>query len=198
MRVWPQLAEWISADRAGLRARQQLFEAAETWESTDRDPAVLYRRIRLTIARDWAAGPRRKARLSKLEDVYLVKNIDQKQREQKVERGSASRPHQFLAGLAAFAVIAAVGFLFVFAKWSTAVQQHSLMIPHINVVAVSPDSRTPVDDSTDQAMQYYDISNPEAPIFRDSITGHTGAVKMVAFTADNPNPPPDGNAQTGR
>ncbi|MEU9413709.1 helix-turn-helix domain-containing protein [Streptomyces sp. NPDC048281] len=52
--AWPRLRDWITADRDGLHTRQQLAEAADQWDQTGRDPDLLYRGSRLTIAQDWA------------------------------------------------------------------------------------------------------------------------------------------------
>ncbi|MEV5175380.1 helix-turn-helix domain-containing protein [Streptomyces flaveolus] len=54
---WPRLREWISADRAGLLARQQLAVAAAAWEREGRDPSALYRGTRLDTVRSWAQEP---------------------------------------------------------------------------------------------------------------------------------------------
>ncbi len=51
--AWPRLRQWIDADRAGLRGRQRLVEAADAWEKADRDPALLYRGAQLELALDW-------------------------------------------------------------------------------------------------------------------------------------------------
>ncbi|AZP22802.1 helix-turn-helix domain-containing protein [Streptomyces aquilus] len=52
--AWPRLSQWINDDRDGLRIRQQLTDAAETWDTADRDPDLLYRGARLAIAADHA------------------------------------------------------------------------------------------------------------------------------------------------
>nr|WP_165974828.1 hypothetical protein [Nonomuraea deserti] len=56
LRAWPRLREWILADRAGLRTRRQLREAAEAWRREGRDPSLLFRGTRLQSAHDWAAS----------------------------------------------------------------------------------------------------------------------------------------------
>lgn len=61
--AWPRLGQWISDDRDGLRIRQQLTDAADSWEHAGRDPDLLYRGARLAVASDCAerhpgtAGP---------------------------------------------------------------------------------------------------------------------------------------------
>src|SRR5262249_56867490 len=42
IRNWPQLRKWIDADRAGLRTRTRLTEAAREWQNAGRDSTYLY------------------------------------------------------------------------------------------------------------------------------------------------------------
>ena len=56
IRNWPQLRKWIDADRAGLRTRTRLTEAAREWKNAGRDPAYLYSGARLAVAEEWAAS----------------------------------------------------------------------------------------------------------------------------------------------
>ena len=56
IRNWPQLRKWIDADRAGLRTRTRLTEAARDWKNAGRDPTYLYSGARLAVAEEWAAS----------------------------------------------------------------------------------------------------------------------------------------------
>jgi hypothetical protein len=56
IRNWPQLRKWIDADRAGLRTRTRLTEAAREWKNAGRDPTYLYSGGRLLIAEEWAGS----------------------------------------------------------------------------------------------------------------------------------------------
>jgi hypothetical protein len=55
IRSWPQFRKWIDADRAGLRTRTRLTEAARDWKNAGRDPAYLYTGARLAVAKEWEA-----------------------------------------------------------------------------------------------------------------------------------------------
>jgi hypothetical protein len=70
IRAWPRLAEWLAADRDGLRVHRQLTEAARTWDCLDRDPGALYRGLRLANAQDWDA--RRRTELTPTEREFLA------------------------------------------------------------------------------------------------------------------------------
>jgi hypothetical protein len=54
IRSWPQLRNWIDADRAGLRTRNRLSESTREWENSGRDSSYLYSGARLAVAREWA------------------------------------------------------------------------------------------------------------------------------------------------
>ncbi|GAA0421403.1 helix-turn-helix domain-containing protein [Streptomyces luteireticuli] len=90
LRAWPRLREWIDEDRAGLRTRQALLEAAEAWAREDRDPGLLYRGTRLAVAREWAADPVRRAALGRLAREFLdgaaAQEAAERQREQRRTR----------------------------------------------------------------------------------------------------------------
>jgi WD40 repeat protein/class 3 adenylate cyclase len=54
IRHWPTLRAWLDEDREGRLVHRRLTDAAREWESTERDPALLYRGTRLAGASDWA------------------------------------------------------------------------------------------------------------------------------------------------
>lgn len=51
---WPRLRAWLSDDRDGRRIHHGVIEAAQLWTFLGRDPGVLYRGMRLELARSWA------------------------------------------------------------------------------------------------------------------------------------------------
>ncbi len=59
--AWPTLRGWLSDNRAGVLAAQQLADAAERWAADHEDPGQLYQGSRLEIAQslleDTHAGP---------------------------------------------------------------------------------------------------------------------------------------------
>jgi WD40 repeat protein/DNA-binding SARP family transcriptional activator len=55
IREWPTLRAWLDDDRASLRLHRQLTQAAQEWDRMGGDAGALYRGVRLTQARDWAA-----------------------------------------------------------------------------------------------------------------------------------------------
>jgi len=54
IREWPTLRSWIFENRESLRLHRHLTEAAQEWESLDRDPGGLYRGARLAQVLEWS------------------------------------------------------------------------------------------------------------------------------------------------
>jgi WD domain, G-beta repeat len=100
IRSWPQLRKWIDADRAGLRTRTRLTEAARDWTNAGRNPAYLYTGARLAVAKEWEAS--HSGELSADEAEFLRCSHDvQQQREaseleaaQRLARAEAERAQQ--------------------------------------------------------------------------------------------------------
>lgn len=59
--AWPTLRGWLSDNRAGVLAAQQLADAAERWAADGEDPGQLYQGLRLDVAQslldDTGTGP---------------------------------------------------------------------------------------------------------------------------------------------
>jgi WD40 repeat protein/ABC-type dipeptide/oligopeptide/nickel transport system ATPase component len=72
IREWPQLREWLSENREGLRTHRQLTEDAHEWEALGKSPDVLYRGAKLTVAAEWAS--KQPDRLNDLEREFLARS----------------------------------------------------------------------------------------------------------------------------
>jgi WD40 repeat protein/transcriptional regulator with XRE-family HTH domain len=112
LRAWPRLRQWIDTDRAGNLTRQELEEAAATWERDDRDPAGLYRGTRLAVARSWATTTHQ-ADLSPAATAFLSASIHQQRRTTNLRR-------TVLVLLCALTLLASGTAVFAFQKSATA------------------------------------------------------------------------------
>ncbi len=193
--AWPRLAEWINADRAGLRIHQMLSEAAEAWEAEDRDPARLYRDRPLAIAQDWAAGPGRKDQLSALEAAYLQASIEQTQHEQQAERRRTRRLRTLVGVLAMALVVALLAGIIAFQlslemdrqrRLATATE---LAVSFYSVVTTHPDMAMLM------AVEAHHLAKNEpktrsallsaqSHYFAGLLAGHTGPINTVKFSPD--------------
>jgi len=71
---WPRLREWLTEDRDGLRTQRQLTEAAEIWDSLNRDDGALYRGARLEMTREWVKS--NTPSLSRCERAYFDRSVE--------------------------------------------------------------------------------------------------------------------------
>ena len=96
IRSWPRLRQWLDEDRAALRIRWRLTEAAREWQRLERDDGALYRGARLAAAVEWQEH--HEATLNDLEREFLVASVALQER----ERGARERQRRVLTlGLAA-------------------------------------------------------------------------------------------------
>lgn len=82
IRHWPRLRGWLDEDRAGLRLREGLREAALEWEAYQRDDTYLvHRGGRLEDAEESSKQPR--FVLNELEQAYLRACVDLRDRDRR-------------------------------------------------------------------------------------------------------------------
>ncbi|MFC5721018.1 XRE family transcriptional regulator [Streptomyces gamaensis] len=106
LEAWPRLRAWIDEDRAGLRTRQLVLEAAETWERDGRDKELLYRGTRLAAAREWADAPVHRAGLGPAVQAFLDAGAEHEAADQRGKRRRARRLRVLLSCLTALSCIA--------------------------------------------------------------------------------------------
>ncbi|CAL9650130.1 nSTAND1 domain-containing NTPase [Streptomyces sp. NPDC059409] len=51
--AWPRLHQWVTSERDRLHEHRRLTEAADTWETLERDSGALYRGVLLAVAREY-------------------------------------------------------------------------------------------------------------------------------------------------
>lgn len=110
-REWPRLAGWIREDADARGVRHRLAEAAREWDADGRDPADLWRGVRL----DSAVEIGDEASLTALEHDFLdagTRAVEAETRKAEERAESAVRQNRrlrtLLAGLAALLVLALV------------------------------------------------------------------------------------------
>ena len=107
IREWPQLRRWLDEDRAGIRAHQQLGDAARLWDAGGREPSDLYRGARLAAALELVES--RRAQLNATERAFLDAAAEEADRERRAERRTNRRLRALLAGAAVLLVVALLG-----------------------------------------------------------------------------------------
>lgn len=106
--AWPRLAQWIDADRAGLRLHHQISDAANAWLDAGRDEALLWRGSRLDLASEWVTEPGREQQMNRAERDFLAESSAQRDAQQRAARRRTRRTHQLLAAVTILAVAAVV------------------------------------------------------------------------------------------
>ena len=107
IREWPQLRRWLDEDRAGIRAHQQLGDAARLWDAGGREPSDLYRGARLVAALELVES--RRDQLNATERAFLDAAAEEADRERRAERRTNRRLRALLAGGAVLLVVALLG-----------------------------------------------------------------------------------------
>ena len=79
IRGWPRLRGWLDEDRNALRTHRRITEAAQAWQSLQRDDGALYRGAQLDQANEWRK--QHEASLNLLERDFLNTSSTQQRRE---------------------------------------------------------------------------------------------------------------------
>lgn len=86
---WERLHSWIDEHRDGLRLHRALTEAAQRWESLNRDAGALYRGALLARAREWVQiGD---THLNALEQHFLDVSIEAQERDEREKEEARQR-----------------------------------------------------------------------------------------------------------
>lgn len=106
LRAWPLLRQWIDADRAGLRTRQNLIDAAESWDRAGEDPSDLYNGTRLATADEWATTAGSRANLPTLARRFLDESIQRQRDTEQATRRRVRNLRRLVAGLVVLVLLA--------------------------------------------------------------------------------------------
>ena len=106
--AWPRLADWLDADRAGLRIHHQLTDGANAWLAAGKDPSLLQRGTRLALTSEWASEAGRSDDLNVYERDFLDASQVLQAAEARDARRRTRRTQQLLGLVAALAVVASV------------------------------------------------------------------------------------------
>lgn len=126
--AWPRLREWIDADRADGHVYRQFSTAAESWQRSDREAALLYGGGRLEAVTDWAAEPGHCEQLDALERQYLRASLEHRTAQEKTARRRTRRLQALVAALTALSVVVGLVSLYAFQQQAAATNQRNLAI----------------------------------------------------------------------
>ncbi|GAU67845.1 putative WD-40 repeat protein [Streptomyces sp. NBRC 110611] len=180
LHAWPRLRDWIDEDRNGNLLRQRLEEDGRAWETSDRDPSLLYRGSRLEQARAWAdsAGD---TLLTRSAVEFLAASARLRKRSVRLRRGAVAA----LVVMALLAVGSAVVawqqrddtvFQQVLSQADRAQYTDPSLSAQLDLVA---HRLRPGDEGAKNRL----ISIVNAPL-ATPLRGHTGAVYLTSFSPD--------------
>ncbi|WP_370944814.1 hypothetical protein AB5J62_37690 [Amycolatopsis sp. cg5] len=192
IRCWPRLREWLDEDREGLRVHRQLTEATDTWEALGRDHSVLYRGTRLSAARDWSG--KEQTLLTSRERDFLDASLEAQAAETETGRRRTKRLRGLVALLAVLLLVAGITTVLAVRSDQTATGERNLALGR-KVVAQLETLRTtnpalavqlslaayrlaPAQETRDALLSTFG-----AP-YATRLTGHTGVVWALAYSAD--------------
>jgi WD40 repeat protein/energy-coupling factor transporter ATP-binding protein EcfA2 len=105
IRHWPRLRGWIDADHASLIIHRRLTAAAREWDTLQREPAALYRGVRLETASEWANDHPND--LGGIEREFLTASRSLRQYELQVAKRRTRRLRLLATGLATMTAVIA-------------------------------------------------------------------------------------------
>ncbi|MEU1012911.1 helix-turn-helix domain-containing protein [Streptomyces sp. NPDC005890] len=106
--AWPRMQAWIDAERHRLRLHRQLTDAANAWQSLDRDPGALYRGVRLAAAEEAFEATGFRAALTTREAEFLTASIEMRRREQRAAARATRRLRVLIAVLSVLSLVTSV------------------------------------------------------------------------------------------
>ncbi|WP_330343072.1 nSTAND1 domain-containing NTPase [Streptomyces sp. NBC_00557] len=106
--AWPRLQAWINEARDRLRLHRQLTDAANAWQSVDRDPGALYRGVRLAAAEEAFETTGYRAALTTREAEFLTASLEMRRREQRAGARATRRLRILIAVLSVLSLVTSV------------------------------------------------------------------------------------------
>ncbi len=186
---WPRLRQWIDEAREDLRVQRQLTEATRLWEQLGRDPGTVYRGARLAVA---AALPR--SCLSAGEREFLDAGLAARLAEEAAARRRTRLRNRAVALLGVLSLLATVTALYAVHAQRTADLQRDVArsrelaarseavlprLPEAAMMLALKGYRTaPTVEARGSLLSSY------ARYTADQLTGHTAAVRTLAFSPD--------------
>ncbi|MEV4740697.1 helix-turn-helix domain-containing protein [Streptomyces sp. NPDC049555] len=195
LHAWPRLRQWIEEDRAVLRTRQALAEAAAAWEREGRDPSLLHRGSRLAAALEVAGHPSGAAALPTTARRFLEAGVEREQSEKRTEQRRLRNLRTLTAGLATLLVLSLVAGAAALHQSRMAQDQRRVAESRelaaratgmlrdqpeaAMLVALSAYRRSPTAEARSSLLSTY------AAFPGNQLTSHTDDVFAVAFSPDS-------------
>lgn len=192
IRAWPRLSRWLTDDRENVLLHRRVTDATEIWQSSGRDPELLYRATQLDRVTAWAGPAYRKAGLNAGEREFLDAAI---QLRDKQARSRRRRTLRLRLATATTVTLLATACLITLQQRSDARDQHRVAVARQLVAEATALRETDPLRAAQLSLAAWRTA-PEVPASRDSLIstqayplparlrGHTGEVRDVAYSPD--------------
>ncbi len=196
VRAWPRLRQWIDDDRESLRLHRDFTTAAAAWQSTGRDPDLLYRGVRLASMRELAGRIEWAVASNELEREFLQAAVDEENASRETVHRHARRLRTLVKALAALTVACLAVTSVAVVQRRTAVRERQvaesrqIAVQAQDLSASWPDAagllaveayRTSATAEARGALLSTAAYKPARTVLKD----HRGPVRAVAFNADS-------------
>lgn len=201
IREWDRFKDWVAADRAALRFNTEVLQAANDWAQAGRDPAYLLRGNRLARADLWLETA--DSNDLQREFIQASEMADQLRRQ-----ADQRRQRRIVIGSVIFALIAlglAAAAFFGLTEAQRNAERADLQAARASSLALAASSRQALGDDNGDLAVALAITAVEVPLLPDVppqaeraladaaytpgtrriISGHDGAINVLAVNADN-------------
>ncbi|WP_173134775.1 WD40 repeat domain-containing protein [Kibdelosporangium persicum] len=192
IRAWPRLSRWLTDDRESVLLHRRITDATQVWQSSGRDPELLYRATQLDQVIAWAGPTHRAASLNADEREFLDAAIQLRDKQARLRKRRTLRLRVATAAVVALLATASVITL---QQRSDARDQHRVAVARQLVAEATALRETDPLRAAQFSLAAWRIA-PEVPASRDSLIstqayplptrlrGHTGEVRDVAYSQD--------------
>ncbi|NGY58855.1 hypothetical protein G7043_07920 [Lentzea sp. NEAU-D13] len=196
VRAWPRLRQWIDDDRESLRLHRDFTTAAAAWQSTGRDPGLLYRGARLAAMRELAGRLEWAVASNELEREFLQAAVDEESASRQAADRQSRRLRTLVKSLAALTVACLAVTAMAVVQSNTARREQQVAESRQIAVQAQDLSASWPDAAAQLAVAAYRTSataeargallstaayKPARSVLKD----HRGPVRAVAFSADS-------------
>ncbi|QFU91753.1 hypothetical protein [Amycolatopsis sp. YIM 10] len=192
IRAWPRLGRWLTDDRENVLLHRRITDATQDWESSGRNPELLYRGTQLDQVIAWAGPAHRAASLNAGEREFLDAAIQLRNRQTRSRKRRALRLRVATAVVVALLAAASVITL---RQRTEARDQHRVAVARQLVAEATALRETDPLRAAQLSLAAWRTA-PDVPASRDSLLstqayplptrllGHTGEVRDAAFSPD--------------
>ncbi|MDA0639577.1 MULTISPECIES: hypothetical protein [Nonomuraea] len=192
IRAWPRLSRWLTDDRESVLLHRKLTDATQAWQSSGRDPELLYRATQLDQVLAWAGPAHRAVRLNAGEREFLDAAIHSRDTQARSRR---RRTLHLRVATATVVTLLATASVITLQQRADARDQHRVAVARQLVAEATALRETDPLRAAQLSLAAWRTA-PDVAATRDSLIstqayplptrlrGHTGEVRDVVYSPD--------------